>query len=175
MRVDRSLQSVTGRRGGSHGGTRLRMELRRPLTALWFFVPSSLPCFLPTPDRPRRTLPTTTAPRSPTSPSCLATGAAYQGGACIERKERKVEQCSQARDAQRSSAPWSRLLQPPCACPPPPSLRSIPAQLRHTTAVDVALAALLGEDLYSFGQLLSHPIVASLDTPATQVIAFDVL
>lgn len=30
-------------------------------------------------------------------------------------------------------------------------------------AVDVSLAALLGENIYSFGQLLQHPIAAALD------------
>ncbi|KAG2487135.1 hypothetical protein HYH03_014248 [Edaphochlamys debaryana] len=35
-------------------------------------------------------------------------------------------------------------------------------------AVDVSLAALLGEHIYSFGQLLQHPIMASLDGTPSQ-------
>ena len=30
-------------------------------------------------------------------------------------------------------------------------------------AVDVSLAALLGENIYSFGQLLQHPLAGALD------------
>ena len=42
------------------------------------------------------------------------------------------------------------------------STDSLPDDFRARLAVDVSLAALLGEDIYSFGQLLQHPIVSSL-------------
>ena len=36
-------------------------------------------------------------------------------------------------------------------------------------AVDISLAALLGEDVYSFGELLLHPIVSGLHAPPLRV------
>lgn len=41
---------------------------------------------------------------------------------------------------------------------------SLPADFKLRLAVDISLAALLGEHVYSFGQLLQHPIVAVLDS-----------
>jgi 26S proteasome regulatory subunit N9 len=40
---------------------------------------------------------------------------------------------------------------------------SLPEDFKVRMAVDVSLAALLGEGIYSFGQLLQHPIAAALD------------
>uniref|UniRef100_A0A061RB77 26S proteasome regulatory subunit N9 n=1 Tax=Tetraselmis sp. GSL018 TaxID=582737 RepID=A0A061RB77_9CHLO len=40
---------------------------------------------------------------------------------------------------------------------------SLPAEFKVALAVDISLAALLGENVYSFGELLQHPIVKSLD------------
>lgn len=37
---------------------------------------------------------------------------------------------------------------------------TLPADFRLSLAVDVSLAALLGEDVYNFGELLVHPIVS---------------
>lgn len=37
---------------------------------------------------------------------------------------------------------------------------SLPADFRRALAVDISLAALLGEDVYNFGELLLHPIVS---------------
>ncbi|KXZ53762.1 hypothetical protein GPECTOR_6g679 [Gonium pectorale] len=45
---------------------------------------------------------------------------------------------------------------------------SLQPDFKVRLAVDVSLAALLGEDLYSFGQLLQHPIVRSLDGTPSQ-------
>ena len=42
------------------------------------------------------------------------------------------------------------------------SQEALPADFRLTLAVDVSLAALLGEDVYNFGELLLHPIVSLL-------------
>ena len=38
---------------------------------------------------------------------------------------------------------------------------SLPPDFRRALAVDVSLAALLGEDVYNFGELLLHPIVSA--------------
>ena len=40
---------------------------------------------------------------------------------------------------------------------------TLPADFKLRLATDVSLAALLGEHVYSFGQLLQHPIVTALD------------
>ncbi|GAX78843.1 hypothetical protein CEUSTIGMA_g6281.t1 [Chlamydomonas eustigma] len=40
---------------------------------------------------------------------------------------------------------------------------SLPEDFKIRMAVDVSLAALLGEGIYSFGQLLQHPLAAALD------------
>lgn len=40
---------------------------------------------------------------------------------------------------------------------------SLPPDFKLRLAVDISLAALLGEHVYSFGQLLQHPIIAVLD------------
>jgi 26S proteasome regulatory subunit N9 len=40
------------------------------------------------------------------------------------------------------------------------SQEALPADFRLTLAVDVSLAALLGDDVYNFGELLLHPIVS---------------
>lgn len=39
---------------------------------------------------------------------------------------------------------------------------SLPDDFKARLSVDIALAALLGEHVYSFGQLLQHPIVGVL-------------
>lgn len=46
------------------------------------------------------------------------------------------------------------------------SSESLPAPTRLDLAVDLALAALLGEDLYNFAELIAHPIRAALDGSA---------
>ena len=38
--------------------------------------------------------------------------------------------------------------------------------LAQALAVDISLAALLGKDVYSFGELLIHPIVSPLCMPS---------
>jgi len=43
---------------------------------------------------------------------------------------------------------------------------SLPAETRRDLAVDLALAALLGEKVYNFAELLAHPIIKSLDGTA---------
>mmetsp|Transcript_17557 Transcript_17557/g.30125 ORF Transcript_17557/g.30125 Transcript_17557/m.30125 type:complete len:387 (-) Transcript_17557:300-1460(-) len=43
---------------------------------------------------------------------------------------------------------------------------TLPADFKLRLAVDVSLAALLGEHVYSFGQLLQHPIIKVLDDSA---------
>ncbi|KAG2429451.1 hypothetical protein HYH02_014033 [Chlamydomonas schloesseri] len=45
---------------------------------------------------------------------------------------------------------------------------SLQPDFKLRLAVDVSLAALLGEGVYSFGQLLQHPIVSSLDGTPSQ-------
>jgi 26S proteasome regulatory subunit N9 len=42
------------------------------------------------------------------------------------------------------------------------SQESLPRELRLALAVDVSLAALLGDDVYNFGELLLHPIVSGV-------------
>ncbi len=42
---------------------------------------------------------------------------------------------------------------------------ALPEEFKRSMAVDVSLSALLGENIYSFGQLLQHPIVNSLSGP----------
>ncbi|PSC67973.1 26S proteasome non-ATPase regulatory subunit 13-like protein B, partial [Micractinium conductrix] len=39
---------------------------------------------------------------------------------------------------------------------------SLPQEYRQALAVDISLAALLGEDVYNFGELLLHPIIGAL-------------
>lgn len=46
---------------------------------------------------------------------------------------------------------------------------SLQPDFKRRLAVDVSMAALLGEGVYSFGQLLQHPIVGSLDGTPQQV------
>lgn len=48
------------------------------------------------------------------------------------------------------------------------SSESLPADFKLRLAVDISLAALLGEHVYSFGQLLQHPIVKALDGTPSQ-------
>jgi 26S proteasome regulatory subunit N9 len=43
------------------------------------------------------------------------------------------------------------------------SSESLPEKTRRDLAADLALAALLGEDLYNFAELIAHPIVRTLD------------
>ena len=43
------------------------------------------------------------------------------------------------------------------------SSESLPAPTRLDLAVDLGLAALFGEDLYNFAELIAHPIRAALD------------
>jgi len=43
------------------------------------------------------------------------------------------------------------------------SSEELPADFRLELAVDIGLSALLGDDVYSFGELLLHPLVSSLD------------
>ncbi|GFR40383.1 hypothetical protein Agub_g933 [Astrephomene gubernaculifera] len=45
---------------------------------------------------------------------------------------------------------------------------SLQPDFKLRLAVDVSLAALLGEHIYSFGQLLQHPIITSLDNTPSQ-------
>ena len=40
---------------------------------------------------------------------------------------------------------------------------SLPEDFKRTMAIDISLSALLGEHVYTFGQLLQHPIASSLD------------
>ncbi|KAI3438613.1 hypothetical protein D9Q98_001036 [Chlorella vulgaris] len=40
---------------------------------------------------------------------------------------------------------------------------TLPQEFRQALAVDISLAALLGEDVYNFGELLLHPIINALD------------
>ena len=40
---------------------------------------------------------------------------------------------------------------------------SLPDDFKRTMAIDISLSALLGEHVYTFGQLLQHPIASSLD------------
>lgn len=42
-------------------------------------------------------------------------------------------------------------------------LQSLKEEDRHKLAVDIALAALVGNNVYNFGELVSHPILASLE------------
>jgi 26S proteasome regulatory subunit N9 len=39
---------------------------------------------------------------------------------------------------------------------------SLPEEFKARLAVDLSLAALLGDEVYSFGQLLQHPIINTL-------------
>ena len=40
---------------------------------------------------------------------------------------------------------------------------SLPDEFKRTMAIDISLSALLGEHVYTFGQLLQHPIASTLD------------
>ena len=42
---------------------------------------------------------------------------------------------------------------------------AMPCDAAQSLAVDISLAALLGDKVYSFGELLLHPIVSSLSRP----------
>jgi 26S proteasome regulatory subunit N9 len=52
---------------------------------------------------------------------------------------------------------------------------ALPADFRLALAVDVSLAALLGEDVYNFGELLLHPILDALATSAAHAWLKDLL
>jgi len=45
------------------------------------------------------------------------------------------------------------------------SVESLDEVTRMALAVDLSLAALLGEDVYNFGELIAHPVVKSLEEP----------
>lgn len=47
---------------------------------------------------------------------------------------------------------------------------TLPEDFKRSMAVDVSLSALLGEHIYTFGQLLQHPIVLALDETPNQWI-----
>jgi 26S proteasome regulatory subunit N9 len=40
---------------------------------------------------------------------------------------------------------------------------AVPIEERHALAVDVALSALVGEGVFNFGEIIEHPILASLE------------
>ena len=44
--------------------------------------------------------------------------------------------------------------------------------LRQSLAVDISLAALLGDNIYNFGELLLHPIVRSYPPPASSGLCY---
>lgn len=48
-------------------------------------------------------------------------------------------------------------------------------EFAEAVAVDVSLAALLGEDVYNFGELLVHPVVGMLNQSATHAWLYDML
>ncbi|XP_013414012.1 26S proteasome non-ATPase regulatory subunit 13 [Lingula anatina] len=48
------------------------------------------------------------------------------------------------------------------------TLDDVPENLKTERAFNLALAALLGENIYNFGELLAHPILNSLKTPDRQ-------
>ena len=52
-----------------------------------------------------------------------------------------------------------------CASPRPRAARPPPPRVLQAMAVDISLAALLGEDVYNFGELLLHPIVSEGHNP----------
>ena len=44
---------------------------------------------------------------------------------------------------------------------------SVPLEARRSLAVDIAIAALIGEGVFNFGEIIEHPILASLEgTPS---------